>query len=79
MVLEAFEDWTLRSAWAFVEAFATPEALAKAGKRKWEKFLHLHKLYRRETYQRRLDLFARAETFCGNRASTLKVMLFRTV
>jgi len=70
VVLEAFEDWTFRSAWAFVEAFPTPEALAKAGKRRWEKFLHTHKLYRPETYGRRLDLFARAETFCGNRATT---------
>ncbi len=25
-------------------------ALAAAGKRKWEKFLHTHKRYRRETY-----------------------------
>jgi len=40
------------------------------GKRKWENFLHTHKLYRRETYQKRLDLFARAETFSGNRATT---------
>ena len=70
VVLEAFEDWTLRSAWAFVEAFPTPEALAKAGKRRWEKFLHTHKLYRPETYRKRLDLFAQAETFCGNRATT---------
>ncbi len=68
--LEAFEDWTLRSAWAFVEAFPTPEALAKGGQRKWEKFLHTHKLYRKETYRRRLGLFAQAETFCGNRATT---------
>ena len=68
--LEAFEDWTLRSAWAFVEAFPTPEALAKGGQRKWEKFLHTHKLYRKETYHRRLDLFAQAEIFCGNRATT---------
>lgn len=70
VALEAFDDWTLRSAWAFVEAFPTSEALAKAGKRKWEKFLHTHKLYRKETYQKRLDLFARAETFCGNKATT---------
>ena len=70
VVLDAFEDWTLRSAWAFVEAFPTSEALAKAGKRKWEKFLHTHKLYRPKTYQKRLGLFARAETFCGNRATT---------
>jgi hypothetical protein len=32
--LEAFEDWTLPAAWAFVEAFATPQALAAAGKRR---------------------------------------------
>jgi hypothetical protein len=32
--LEAFEDWTLPSAWAFVEAFPTPQALVSAGKRK---------------------------------------------
>jgi len=70
VVLDAFDDWTLRSAWAFVEAFPTPEALAKAGKRKWEKFLHTHKLYRPGTYQKRLDLFAQAETFCGNKATT---------
>ncbi len=70
VALEAFDEWTLRSAWAFVEAFPTPEALAKAGKRRWEKFLHTHKLYRPETYQKRLDMFARAETFCGNRATT---------
>ncbi len=70
VALEAFEDWTLRSAWAFVEAFPTPEALAKAGKRKWEKFLHTHKLYRRETYPKRLKLFAQAQTFCGSQATT---------
>jgi transposase len=62
---EAFEDWTMPAAWAFIIAFPTPEALAKAGKRKWEKFLHLHKLARPETYQRRLDVFARATQFTG--------------
>lgn len=35
--LQAFEDWTLRAAWALVVQFPTPEALAKAGKRAWEK------------------------------------------
>jgi aryl-alcohol dehydrogenase-like predicted oxidoreductase len=30
--LEAFEDWALPSAWAFVEAFPTPQALVSAGK-----------------------------------------------
>jgi len=68
--LEAFDDWTLPSAWAFVEAFPTPEALLKAGKRRWEKFLHVHKLYRPETYEKRLSLFAQAQTFCGSPATT---------
>ncbi|MBV9999013.1 MAG: transposase [Verrucomicrobia bacterium] len=32
--LAAFEDWTLPSAWAFLEAFPTPQALARGGKRR---------------------------------------------
>jgi len=68
--LEAFEDWTLPSAWAFVEAFPTPDALLKAGKRKWEKFLHTHKLYRPDTYEKRLSLFVQAQTFCGSAPTT---------
>ncbi len=63
--LEAFPDWTFPFAWAFVIAFPTPAALAKAGKRKWEKFLHLHKLGYPATYQRRLEIFARATEFAG--------------
>ena len=70
VALEAFDDWTLPSAWVFIEAFPTPTALSKAGKRRWEKFLHTHKLYRPETYQKRLDLFAQAEVFCGSQATT---------
>jgi len=58
--LEAFDDWTLISAWSFVETFPTPQALGTAGKRKWEKFLHCHKLYRPQTYQKRMDAFANA-------------------
>jgi transposase len=54
------------AAWAFVIAFPTPQALSKAGKRKWEKFLHVHKLGRPETYQRRLEIFARATQFAGS-------------
>ncbi len=68
--LQAFDDWTLRSTWAFVEAFPTPDALAKAGKRRWEKFLHVHKLYRPETYQKRLELFSQAREFVGGPAIT---------
>lgn len=64
--LEAFDDWTMPAAWAFVLAFSTPEALVKGGKRKWEKFLHIHKLGRPETYQRRLEIFARADRFAGS-------------
>jgi len=70
VALEGFEDWTLPAAWAFIEAFPTPAALAQAGKRRWEKFLHTHKLYRRETYQKRLTLFAQAQSFCGSEAAT---------
>jgi hypothetical protein len=68
--LAAFEDWTLPAAWAFIEAFPTPEALARAGKRRWDKFLHTHKLARPETYQKRLDLFAQALAFPASEALT---------
>jgi transposase len=68
--LEAFEEWTLPSAWAFVEAFPTPQALQAAGKRKWEKFLHTHKLARPETYQKRMEIFARAHEFVSGSALT---------
>ena len=64
--LEAFEDWTKPSAWAFVVAFPTPQALARAGRRKWEKFLHVQRLARPKTYQRRLEIFARATQFQGS-------------
>jgi transposase len=64
--LEAFDDWTMPAAWAFVLAFPTPAALAKGGRRKWEKFLHVHKLGRPETYQRRLEIFGRAHQFAGS-------------
>jgi transposase len=63
--LQAFDDWTGGSGegpWRFVIAFPTPEQLVKAGKRKWEKFLHTHKLYRPQTAQQRLASFADALT-----------------
>ena len=53
--LEAFDDWTLPAARAFVEKFPTPPDLVKVGKRGWEKFLHSHRLYRPETYAKRLE------------------------
>jgi transposase len=69
-VLEAFEDWVRPSSWAFVEAFPTPAALVRAGQRRWEKFLHVHRLSRPETYAKRLEIFARADRFCGTPAVT---------
>jgi len=68
--LDAFDDWTLPSPWAFVERFPTPQALKKAGKRHWEKFLHTHRLYRPKTYQKRIEIFASATEFCGSQAVT---------
>jgi transposase len=61
--LEAFDDWTATFTWEFVLAFPTPQALVKAGKRRWEKFLHTHKLWRSETVETRLKIFARANQF----------------
>jgi transposase len=68
--LEAFQEWDRPGAWAFVEAFPTPQALRKAGPRQWEKFLHRHRLYRPQTAPKRLEIFARAEAFCGSPAVT---------
>jgi transposase len=61
--LQAFEDWTDAFTWEFVLAFPTPETLVSAGKRRWEKFLHTHKLWRPETVEKRLKLFATADQF----------------
>ncbi len=68
--LEAFEDWTLPSAWAFVESFPTPQVLLQAGRRKWEKFLHTHRLVRPQTYTQRLEIFARAGELVSGEALT---------
>jgi transposase len=69
-VLEAFDDWTLPSSWEFIQQFPTPQALEKAGKRRWEKFLHTHHLCDSRTYTKRLDVFSRATEFCGRQAVT---------
>jgi transposase len=61
--LEAFEDWTAAFTWDFIIEFPTPQSLIKAGQRRWEKFLHVHKLWRPETAQKRLEIFARADQF----------------
>lgn len=58
--LEAFADWTAPCTWAFVLQFPSAVALAQAGRRRWEKFLHVHKLWRPETASQRLETFGRA-------------------
>lgn len=75
--LDAFEDWTSGGAWEFVIAFPTPQALAAAGRRKWEKFLHTHKLYRPETATKRLEIFANPNPAVTNAKSLLAVTLAR--
>jgi len=56
-VLEAFEDWTVPSTWAFIERFPDATALLKAGKREWQKFMHTHRLYRPEMVEKRIAVF----------------------
>lgn len=68
--LQAFEDWTQPFCWDFVIQFPTPEKLAVAGQRRWEKFLHTQKLWRPETASRRLEIFKNARQFCGSPAVT---------
>ena len=61
--LEAFDDWTRPSTWEFVLSFPTPQALVQAGKRRWKKFLHTHRLWRPQTAEKRLGIFAQADQF----------------
>jgi transposase len=63
--LAAFDNWTFPCTWAFLKAFSTPAQLVAAGKRRWEKFLHLHRLASPELYERRMRVFATAGAFCG--------------
>jgi transposase len=76
--LEAFEDWTQPSAWAFIEAFPTPQHLDAAGRRKWEKFLHANRLYRPDVQEKRLEIFARATQFCGSPGITAAKSMLAT-
>jgi len=68
--LQAFDDWTLPAAWDLIVQFPTPTELAQAGKRRWEKFLHVHKLWRPATAQNRLELFAHAADWKRSEAVT---------
>jgi transposase len=60
-VLEAFDDWTVPYTWAFIERFPDTQALLKAGRREWEKFLHTHKLWRPKTAPERLAVLESAK------------------
>jgi len=64
--LEAFDDWTRVSAWMFLQRFPTPDALAQAGKRKWQNFLHSRRLWAGQEGTRRMEIFARATEFAGS-------------
>lgn len=68
--LQAFDDWVQPYAWEFIIQFATPEILAGAGRRRWEKFLHTQKLWRPETSTKRLEIFQNALHFRGSAAVT---------
>jgi transposase len=67
--LEAFDDWTLPSAWDFILRFPTPADLARKGQRTWEKFLHTHRLGHPETYAKRMAVFAKADEFVSPSAA----------
>jgi transposase len=69
--LEAFEDWTMVPAWQFVLAFPTPKELVAAGKRKWQNFLHKHRLWT-ATADRRMEIFAKANEFAIGNAATIE-------
>ncbi len=68
--LQAFDDWTCPFTWEFIIEFPTPEVLCQAGQRRWHKFLHAHKLWRPETAQKRLTLFAQASQFKASQGIT---------
>jgi transposase len=68
--LQAFDDWTCPSAWDFILEFPTPQTLVKAGQRRWQKFLHTHKLWRPQTAEKRLAVFAQADQFLASEPIT---------
>jgi hypothetical protein len=76
LALDSFDDWASPAGWAFVRTFPTPADLAKAGKRKWQNFLHLHKLWRPETAPQRLELWAQGQQLNASAATvTAKSLL----
>ena len=78
--LELFDDWTQPVAWSLVREFPTPHRLQKAGKRRWEKFLHAHRLWRGDTAPVRMEIFARANALAASAAVvTAKSLLAATL
>ena len=83
--LEAFDDWTMPGSWEFVLRFPTPQELVAAGKRRWQSFMHAHRLYRKDVAERRVEVFARADRFASPSAavtaakSLLAVTLAKTL
>jgi transposase len=76
--LAAFEDWTQPYAWALISQFPTPAQLQAASKRKHEKFLHVHRLWRPGTAPTRLELFAQANALPASAAVVVAKSLLAT-
>ena len=55
----------------FLERFPTAQALAQAGQRKWQNFLHSRRLWGSDQGPRRMEILARATEFAGT-APTVK-------
>src|SRR6185369_7080787 len=68
--LEAFDDWLAPASWAFLVQFPTPAKLQQAGRTRWAKFLHTHRLWRAQTVEQRMAVFARATALSGSAPTT---------
>jgi hypothetical protein len=57
-------SWSRNDYWDFILQFPTPEKLAAARQRSWDKFLHTQKLWRPQTAPQRLEILQNAGKFC---------------
>jgi hypothetical protein len=64
--LEAFDDWLAPASWEFLVRFPTPARLQQAGRTRWARFLHAHRLWRPHTAEQRMAVFARATALSGS-------------
>lgn len=78
VALELFADWTQPCAWALLVQFPTPQQLQAAGKRKWETFLHTHRLWRSDTAPERMKQFAAANALSASAAVVTAKSLLAT-